>query len=145
MAWYQRTYFSLKSFICFFINFNFIFHITFFTIFYYFFFITDIIHCLKINKFNSNYLNKTLVGNNIVYFYKDIPHNIISDTIFNIKLIPKNNLNFNILSFKDKNGLIFPYNHPYSHPHLNFTYNFNQFNDIYVTLEMSSNNFNNFM
>ena len=144
MAWYQRTYFNLKLFFCYFINFKNIIYFLFFFIFFNFVIATEITHCIKLNKPVTGYLNKCLVGNNIVYFYKDIPYNIILDTMFNIKSIPDNNVNFNILSFKDRNGLIFPRNHPYSHPHINFIHNSNKFNDIYVTLELSSSNYNGF-
>lgn len=144
MAWYQCIYFYLKLVFCFFINFKNIIYFLLFFIFFNFFIITEIAQCLKINKFDTNYLNKVLVGNNNVYFYKNITYDIISNIMFNIKFVPNNNLNFNVLSFKDKNGSIFPYNHPYSHPHINFMYNYNQFNDIYVTLELSSSNYNNF-
>lgn len=144
MAWYQRTYFNLKFFFFYFINFKNLIYFFLFFIFFNLFVIPETVYCLKLNKPVTGYLNKCLIGGNIIYFYKDISYNVILETMSNIKSISDNNLNFNILSFKDKNGLIFPRNHPYSHPHLNFIYNFNQFNDVYITLELSSNNYNQF-
>jgi len=143
LAWYQRTCFNFKNYglMNFFIK---VINIIIVAVaVYYLIYLYDhtTVKCMKINT--KSFLNSYIVNNKFIYTFGDISHimtrNIMNDILANI-----NHCNeYQILKFRDLNNTKFPYNHPFSHPHLNIL-NYNSLtHDVYVSIQMSSHNFNN--
>jgi len=121
------SFFNLKSFT--------------FSIFFYFFLNSVFFGDVALN-FPTNYLNFHKIGNHKVYFFGDIKYKNTFDLVKHIKYNPLNNLNFKLYMPNKICIDTFPHNHPLTHPHLNIVNYNNIIDNIFVNIQMSSNNFN---
>lgn len=138
MAWYQLIYFILKK-----INFfKFDFIIFLIIIYSYDLIFTYRVNCFNIKYVEYNYLNKYLINNYPVLFYGDLSFSECNYIIKYICNINFHNLNYNICKYNLKNKIKLHYTHPLSHLHLCIS-DFSNSN-MYVNLQMTRHNFNNF-
>ena len=143
MAWYQRTYFNLNiSSLINFFNFRILFLFVIFYFLNFYFLNLNHVQCFSI-KYQSNFLNNCIINGKPIYFYKNINPTIIYNLWENINYNKFDNLTYKICKFNDIYKTKLPYNHPFNHPHLNIL-EFNNLNsDIFVSVQMSTKNFNN--
>lgn len=143
MAWYQRTYFSLKNLdlINFFkkIGYSFIIGVMIFYLNY-----LDSCKFVECSPLNGGvFLKSYRFNNNWIFTSNSISYITSCDVMYNIfKNVDCTNF-YQIAKYNDVFGTKLPYRHPWSHPHLNIL-NFNNLvNNVYVNIQMSTDNFNN--
>ena len=143
LAWYQRTYFNLNIGILFkYFNFRFFLLLIFFYFLNVYLLNLQPVQCF-VWKQHSSFLNRNFINNKAILTYKNISPEITHNVFESIKLLQFKNLTYNICNFQDINGFKFPHNHPLSHHHLYVNEFNNLHTDLFVAIQLSSNDFNN--
>jgi len=138
VAWYQRTYFNLRKFCIKHLSLNLLQFVL--ILFFIIYCNQSTAQCLAINK--SSFLNPHLIGKNFVYTYGNVNYMTACDVVHNLLYNSNNNNIYKIVKFNDVFNTKFPYNHPFFHPHLNISGFNNVPSNIYINIQMSTNNFN---